>query len=519
MDSFEKNGVFFLPENPSKEITGILQFSPNKRSCLKLVGEFADFQALNEKLENSIEYPIINGWLIGKSGSSKEVTLLNSRRKREFKTGIQTTEVYPQIIIHGHHFSSIEEVLLPGIVVHFEHLEEWVNKPNVEIRGIPDSQNQNSYTEVIIKQNIQPTINIGQIVGFTISIVDTPWVTPNKMQLYSFFGVNTRNIELNERKKILIKSDSPKPLKDFLEAIHLLQEFLTFACGQVILPDFIESGYLGKTTEYDSEEFSWYMHIMRDQVTEKTNGEELNPPKIIKKEVDKIFPLHINFQTTSSKLQDSQFEENSILLRFTHIEENPEIVLASWKNFYDQSKPILEIYMRIFYTPMRHIHDVFLSLTQAIEGFHRIRCSGEYCDKATFQTIKDSLKETFQEKLIEHGVTEDFHDSLLNKVNYWNEFSLKERLEDMFRDQSFLSCLPSNFFEDEVQQDKFAKVIRDTRGHLTHPSNPSKTNNVASNTELGRLNKQLKIILEISFLKELKIEDLVIKKIIEERYV
>lgn len=80
---------------------------------------------------------------------------------------------------------------------------------------------------------------------------------------------------------------------------------------------------------------------------------------------------------------------------------------------------ILEIYLRIYYTPVRHINDMFLSLAQAIEGFHRIHHTGKYCDDSVFKCINESLKDVFSSKLKEHEVSESYHESLLQKIQYW----------------------------------------------------------------------------------------------------
>ncbi|GGA06446.1 hypothetical protein [Okeania sp. KiyG1] len=107
MNNFETNGIWFLPETPDRKITGTLSFSPEKIPQLKLVGELRQFENIEEKFDNPLTYPIINGWLVSAPGKSEAVTLFKSSQKKEIKTGIQTSEIYPDIIIKGYHFSAL----------------------------------------------------------------------------------------------------------------------------------------------------------------------------------------------------------------------------------------------------------------------------------------------------------------------------------------------------------------------------------------------------------------------------
>ncbi|MGB3508820.1 MAG: HEPN domain-containing protein [Microcoleaceae cyanobacterium] len=514
MDNFEQNGIWFLPETTEIQITGTLSFSPEKKPQLNLVGELKKNQNITEKFENPLTYPIINGWLISAPGKSEAVTLCNCSQRKEIKTGIQTSEIYPDLIIKGYHFSGLEDIKFTALIVRYTQLEKWVNLPNVEITATPSSSNPNCYKEINVRQTIKEPIEIGKLNEFSISILDKAWFTPQMFQFANFFGADTSKLKLEERKKILFKADVPKSIDEFREVIYLFQEFLTFACGQIVLPDTIESLVLGKSIEYD-----FPMQIFM----EMENSENLisSGQQLTQKEVEKRFPIKIFYQNISPQIYRYSFEENQILFRFTDIQDNSQMILESWKYISETLGSILEIYMRVYYTPIRHTKDLFLSLAQAIEGFHRIHHNGKYCDDSVFDNIREELKKVFSAELKKHKVKEEERDSILNKIQYWNEFSLKERLENLFEDEKICSCLPDRLFENSDAKHNFVRQVRDTRGSLTHPTtsktNKTKSKYIVTGVDLVFLTRKLRIILEVCLLQTLGILPSKIKSIMEQR--
>ncbi|MGK7957664.1 MAG: HEPN domain-containing protein [Crocosphaera sp.] len=247
-----------------------------------------------------------------------------------------------------------------------------------------------------------------------------------------------------------------------------------------------------------------------------------NIPKINKKTVEKPFLIEIFCQLVSPLIDSKSFDNQLILFKFTNIRKDSNKVLNNWQKRKEELTSIIQLYLRLYYVPVRHTNDLFLNLAKAVEVFHRIYHEGKYCDDETFDKIKEELRKTFQSELIKHNIKEYYHDSLLNKIQYWNEYSLKERLEDLLNDESFYSCLPDNFFSNSEDEHNFVRQVRDTRGRLTHPdSNKSKkkqSNHIVSGKELDQLNFKLRIILEICLLRSLEINSSDILKIIQERY-
>lgn len=504
MESFDKIGMWFLPETPDRKVNGQLIFAPEKVPTLKLFGELKDFD-LKQKLEGEIKYEIIHGYLIGDKGESDtyKVTLCNCVQKKEIKTGIQNSEIYAKYILQGYHFSSLDEIKFTEINVQYTYLEKWINLHNITIEGIPNENNTGIFQEINLKQQLKESIEIGKINDCSITVFDKPFLSPQFLQFVNLFGYNSNEILVKEEKSIQICSEQPKKLNDLLDVAHLIQEFLTFGCGQIISICDIKTCTIGKDSEYQLFDCQY---------------------RLI--EIEKPFPIKIFYGLSSPITNKESFNSRQILFKFTDIIRKSDVILNNWKTVKTKLTPIIETYLELYYIPVRYRKDYFLALAQTIEGYHRIHHKGEYCDKDTFQKISGELEKVFSSELAKHEIDESCHESLLKKIEYWNEYSLKERLEDLLSDKDFHNCIPEAFFTSDKDKEDFAKQVRDTRGALTHPSsNPSNTRphkkpskHILSGNELEQLINKLKIILEICLLKSLGLDPSEIKVITSRRF-
>ena len=112
-----------------------------------------------------------------------------------------------------------------------------------------------------------------------------------------------------------------------------------------------------------------------------------------------------------------------------------------------------------------------------------------------------------------------FHlkDFIENKLKYINEFSLKERLIDLYN--KYKNCFPDRLFE-QGEIEFFSKQVRDTRGSLTHISKSSKrkrSGHVISREERRGLTKKLLTLLQACLIKQLGLDDVEVKRILSRR--
>lgn len=534
MKGFEEDGIWFLPDAQDREIFGRLTFSPDKPPKLYLFGQLQDIlERLQEidvegKIQTDIKFPIIHGYLV----TGEQVTLCESFQFFNFKTGIPTSEIYPSYILRGHHFKSFDDIALHGISVKYTFLEDWVDISNFKIE-YKMNQDNTQVQELKVKQKILEPIELGKLLNFSIFICEQQPNVQN-IQLLKSFGKKFKEVNLKINNSIVIRSDEKRSLKDFIYVINLVQDLLIFASGQMIYPYEIRTSIITIQKEKiipEDMSMSIILGLTKpEKVAKSSLGFELHQfgdeIKAIEEEKEKLIPIDIYYQVSESKIEENELDRRKVLFYFDDIKDRSSKILEYWELNTVKIEPILDLYLRLTYIPRRHINDFFLSMAQAIEAFHRISHDGIYIDEKTYKKVViPVLSDSIPSKLSDYNLPEfpifqemiaNFIKSIKKKLTYLNEYSLKERLEDLIN--VYQECIPDNFFQSEDEKNSFSKQVRDTRGSLTHLSSNSDNKQldsryVVKGQELFNLSKKLKILLEICLVKQLGFEDSKIKSI------
>ena len=136
MEAFTLKGVWWLPENPDHEITGILTFDPYGRSELELFGSYKE--GFSKETRNQ---PIILG--AGERGQAITLVYCN-----DLGTGWshgQYVWIKPKyrvvFVIQGHHFKCVEDISFDKIWVKFYGLKTWTSSglflETVDFKDLP----------------------------------------------------------------------------------------------------------------------------------------------------------------------------------------------------------------------------------------------------------------------------------------------------------------------------------------------------------------------------------------------
>ena len=166
----------------------------------------------------------------------------------------------------------------------------------------------------------------------------------------------------------------------------------------------------------------------------------------------------------------------------------------------------------MLYNPQNYVEIRFLSLTQAIETYHRRLFGGKYQDDEEYLAgIYHILT-----KEIPDNINSDFKKSLQMRLRYGNEFSLRKRLREVIR--SINNVLDFDFVTLGKKREEFIDKVVDTRNYWTHYS-PELINKVE---QLGEdrliLITSLQLLLEVNFLRDLGFEEDIIKDLIKKSY-
>ncbi|NER79026.1 MAG: hypothetical protein F6K42_05485 [Leptolyngbya sp. SIO1D8] len=193
MRSIEEDGIWFLPSNPEREVPGRLTFSANESPKLLLLDQLQDIE-FDKTIPHRLDFEIINGYLT----NGKKVTLCHCYQPIGLKTGIQTSTIHAKYLLVGHHFKALEEISLRGVSLRYKNLEEWVDLRNFQIQWTTNEE-RNQVKEINVKQTTLDPIELGQLLGFSITLYDKP-VELERLRLIKFFGNISRKYLLKSKK-------------------------------------------------------------------------------------------------------------------------------------------------------------------------------------------------------------------------------------------------------------------------------------------------------------------------------
>lgn len=99
-------------------------------------------------------------------------------------------------------------------------------------------------------------------------------------------------------------------------------------------------------------------------------------------------------------------------------------IFSNWFALYERIAMPCQLALSVLYSEGLWLHVEFLSLIQALEGFHRAVMDGTYLSKDDYEPVRKSLCQA-----IPAAVKSDHRDALKSKIKYGYEFSLRKRLE------------------------------------------------------------------------------------------
>lgn len=99
-------------------------------------------------------------------------------------------------------------------------------------------------------------------------------------------------------------------------------------------------------------------------------------------------------------------------------------VFSKWFDLYDAIAMPSQLALSVLCSEKLWLHVEFLTLMQALEGFHRATMPGLYTSESDYDSIRQSLSNA-----IPQDVASDHKDALKSRIKYGNEVSLRKRLD------------------------------------------------------------------------------------------
>ncbi len=390
--------------------------------------------------------------ILGFSNTGKCITLYNCQLTRTTGNfpGFFTSSLIAERAFIGVHFKATEEIKFKSLSVHYAHLDEWVDKPGFNV-----DHGEEDRGKLTVRYERPDPVKT-KVGDYEIAIVIGQGFSYNRL----------KQVKITQKAWILFSPEQGRPLDDYLDIIYHVQNFLSLAMTKPTYPLAVHG-----TTEASRET--------------SADGKE------------RYAPVEILYQVPFLQTEIRPLHSPDILFDLPSIQDQFETYITNWINKADLLKPIYDLYFSTLYNPHMFLESWFLSLTQAIETYHRRRFGGKY---QSDEEYRDGLYRKFIE-VIPPDLDDGFKQSLKRgKLLYANEFSLRKRLRDITDRLS--KELAINFIGLEGSREEFANKVHNTRNYLTH-YDPELESKAATGQELYNLTIKLRTLLEMCLLEEL----------------
>ena len=453
MEEFEYNGIWWLPENPKKKISGTLRFNLREDANLELIGSFKEAKDINTLLQPNI--------ILGITSNGKIITLYECYESHFHISmpGFLSSSFIASVVFQGHHFEKEEDIIFDSLSLNYSHLEEWMRITGFQFKLETDSKSHLTKHEV--------SYSFPQKVEAKVDKLNISFD-------YDFNLGGDRIKEVNLKQTTFIKIEPHKPLyfNDYWRICYHVQNFLSLAIGRAIYPLIIK----GKT---------------------KACKTELSDGRVVYNDILIFYPTK-DLSNLSKKLHPFD-----MLFSFGDISDNFEKYLSNWFVKSKVLQPVYDLYFGTLYNPSMYLQHKFLSLIQAIESYHRRVYGGKYLSNNDYIPTREALLKVVCQKISD----DDFRKSLKEKLKYLNEFSLQKRLKEILKKCGDVI----NFLIHDNEE--FIEDVKNTRNFLTH-YDKNIERKAKSGQELYMLVQKMKFVLEICFLIELEMSVETIKALV-----
>jgi hypothetical protein len=452
MEEFEHHGIWWIPEQSDKKVSGTLRFYPADNASLDLIGSFKDVTELNIFQQPNI--------ILGLTSDGKKVTLHKCYESKSSLSmpGFLKTSFVVSVVFIGHHFERKEDIIFDSLSLNYSNLDEWAGISGFHQKLDTNSEGHLSRAEINYSY---PQKVEAQLKDFRISL----------NYQFTMSGAFSE-FKLKQTTFLKIETHKPTHFDDYMDMCYHVQNFLSLAEGKAVYPLSIKAKARGCQTT-------------------------LSDGKVVYNDIFIFYPIR---DSSKSVKQLSRYD---MLFSFQDISADFEKCFKNWFAKSETLKPVYDLYFGTLYNSSMYLHHEFLSLVQAMETYHRRTHDGKYLPD------EDYLKETYPALInaIPQTVSASFRESLKRKLIYLNEFSLRKRLEEILE-----SCgeLTNPLINNKVE---FIEDVVNTRNYLTHFDKELEAK-AKTGEDLYKLAQKMRFILEVCLLKELGIADTTIGDLI-----
>ena len=190
-----------------------------------------------------------------------------------------------------------------------------------------------------------------------------------------------------------------------------------------------------------------------------------------------------------------------LLFNYREISPDLENILIKWFDLNRKLKFPIQGHFSLTYNSKSYLEHNFLQRINSIEGFHRQIFDSFYVKTKEYNIIKQELNNA-----IPLNLNKSFKQALKSRINFGNEYSLRKRLDQIYKEYCKVLSLDYKKIKKEINP------IVDTRNYLVHQDKNSKEN-ILSNQTILLANYRLKEITIYLILNEIIENKKMLKKI------
>lgn len=484
MESVEYRGHWWIPGEIENRVGGVLSFDPETGADLEL------FEAFESSPHSDPAYEYFTR-LYGVSRDGGFLTLIDCYRMNFGSSRSQSGQVSRstydlRYVIDGTHVPENENVSFTELKVSFPGLKEW--SQHIPLTNTTHSPGGKYELELknpddgLDAEVMEYRLKLYTGFSPTSSRADTPSISSE-----TFFRLYPKHPSIT--------------LSRLRGYVSSLRDLLTLATNHVLEPTYIQA----KTPNSGHSDVDIYY-------ADTAFGQSESPGI-----------LNYNF-----KLPD--------------IPNGFSDLIERWFELRNEVASTINVFLGTRYGSDGYRQDTFLSLTQAVESYHRRRYNDVYMNSDEFDNnvysdimdfIRGDLEDVYDTPSMFKGsslstsqlqrlksmsdaysISNDLGNVLDSAVEYANEYSLRKRFKELVNNEydHILTDLPHS------AKGKIHSIV-ETRNHFTHQiRNQKKDPAVAEGGDLARLSWSVEQLLEVALLSDLGVPESQIQENLEKRY-
>lgn len=436
MDEIKISGKWSIPNTNFNDFSADLYLDPSKNIInliaytLEPIGLYKEFDTIIGKTTYGSNITLYKCYV------AKEHIIFGEKRK-------YNTYIISNYCFYGVSFKSEDKVLFHEVSARFSNLDEWAFFKVFDFKPVKNCDFSLQYKrpkQIKYKVNNETTITIYSNLDAPIGLIVD------------------KEVKVTQKVFVSVKHINPQPLKNSLDIIQTLMDFVSFCTYQVI--NYIE------IFGYNPNHYLIFKNI-RNKVYDR-------------------IPIYTIGQTGEDY---QKFDPRNFLLNLHDLENNFNLYMNNWFTKRELLRPVIDQYLNTinYYQMSSELH--FLSLVQALESYHRRTRKNDVINESEH---KRRIKSIIDFAPKEHKYW------LKERLNFSNEPTLKQRTDELTHDDDDYWI----FFRGKNEREKFLTDIKNTRNYFIHYDKRLK-NKALNGEELYLACDYLKKIIEYHLLKEI----------------